>query len=281
MTRRNASALALFLLAARPATALDVNDLVRTAAERQRDGERRSGGVAYHRLEVEVDVDGKGRREKVARRVFAVAPDGSGGIRRDLVEVDGRLPTDVERKTARKEEEKRRARTSRDGKGGDQDELMSGRPPLLDLLTRLDFELLGQEVIDGRPNHVVTFGPKPGLTSRTVRDRILNNFAGRAWIDAGEQQVTRIEGHLTRPAKVLGGIALDLRDVRIVYEERPALPEIWAPCREEILVVGKAGLVINVRKEIRIEFWGYRPYGEPGSQVARAGTAPGARPVAP
>lgn len=272
MKPRTATALALCLLAARPATALDVNELVRRAADRQKESEARSGGVAYQRLEVETDVDGKGRREKVIRRVFAVVPDGSGGTRRDLVEVNGRPPTAAETKDARKDEEKRRARAARGGKGGDQDELMSGRPPLHDLLTRLDFEVVGQEVIDGRPNHVVSFGPRTGLVSRTVRDQILNNFAGRAWIDAGEQQVTKIEGHLTRPAKVWGGIALDLRAVEIVYEERPILPGTWAPCREEMRVVGKAAIVIDVHKEIRLEFWGYRDHGaEPRAMVAQAG----------
>jgi hypothetical protein len=136
---------------------------------------------------------------------------------------------------------------------------MSGRVPLLDLHHRLDFRLVGEELLDGRPTFVVEFRPKPGLVSKTIRDRVLNAFAGRCWIDVAEIQVRKIDGRLTAPVKLLGGALLDLKGIRLLYESREVLPGTWAPCREEIGITATAGMFLRFRRELRFEFSGYRP----------------------
>ncbi len=188
--------------------------------------------------------------------------DKRGVVSRELLEVDDREATEDEKKKARKDDEKRRlASLEAGGARSDEEELMSGRVPLLDLLHRLQFRYVGEEVLDGRPTHVVAFSPKPGLVSKTIRDRVLNAFAGTTWIDVAEQQLRKIDGYLTTPVKVLGGVLLDLRGVRLVYESREVLPGTWAPCREEIGITATAGMLIGVRREIRFEFSDYRSLG--------------------
>ena len=185
--------------------------------------------------------------------------DKRGVVSRELLEVDDREATEDEKAKSRREDEKRRlASLEANGARSDEEELMSGRVPLLDLLHRLQFRLVGEELLDGRPTHVVTFSPKPGLVSKTIRDRVLNAFAGTTWIDVAEQQVRKIDGHLTVPVKVLGGALLDLQGVRLVYESREVLPGTWAPCREEIGITATAGMFLGFRREIRFEFSNYR-----------------------
>ena len=140
----------------------------------------------------------------------------------------------------------------------DEEELMSGRVPLLDLYHRLQFRRVGEEMLDGRPTHVVTFSPKPGLVSKTIRDRVLNAFAGTTWIDVAEHQLRKIDGHLTTPVKVLGGALLDLRESGSSTRAREVLPGTWAPCREEIGITATAGMFLRFRREIRFEFSNYR-----------------------
>ena len=247
------------LLGAPPARAWDVNALVLEAAARQREGELNAGRVTLERIEVETELDAAGGRKKPEKRRYSVVMDGRGVVGRELLEVDGRQATEEEREKSRREDEKRkRASLEANGARSDEEELMSGRIPLLDLLPRLEFRLVGEELLDGRPTHVVAFGPKPGLVSKTIRDRVLNNFAGTTWIDVAEQQVRKIDGHLTVPVKLLGGVLLDLKGVRLVYESREVLPGAWAPCREEIDVTAVAGLFLGYRREIRFEFSNYR-----------------------
>ena len=248
-SRRLPGVLALSLLGATPAAAVDAGLVVRLAAENQRAAEQRGIPLAFRQIEVKTEIRGAGRPAPAERFTYLSFSDGRGVTRRELVEVDGRLPTDREIEKARDEDGKRRE---------DADDLLSGRLPLSDLLTRYDFRFLREETHDGRPAYLVEFGPREGLAARTLRDRVLNGFAGRAWIDAAELQAIRIEGRLTRPVKVAGGLALDLRNVGFVYEGRPVLPGVWAPCLEEIRVDGKAALVLGFTREIRYEFSGYR-----------------------
>ena len=241
------------------ARAWDVNALVLEAAARQREGELSAGRIAHERIEVETDLDGDGRRKKPERRRYFVVMDRRGVVSRELLDVDDREATEDEKAKSRKEDEKRRrASLEATGARSDEEELMSGRVPLLDLLHRLQFRLVGEELIDGRPTHVIAFSPKPGLVSKTIRDRVLNAFAGTTWVDVAEQQVRKIDGHLTAPVKVLGGALLDLKGVRLVYETREVLPGTWAPCREEIDIRAVAGMFLPFRREIRFEFSNYQ-----------------------
>jgi hypothetical protein len=259
--RRGRAALAAgaLLVVAPAARAWDVNALVLEAAARQREGEVAAGRIALERIEVESEVDAEGRPTPRERRRYAVVMDRRGVVGRELLEVDRRAATEDEREKSRREDEKRRrAALEANGERSDEEELMSGRVPLLDLLPRLRFRLVGEETVDGRPSHVVDFEPKPGLVSKTVRDRVLNNVAGRVWIDVADVQVRRIEGRLTAPVKVLGGALLDLKGIRLTYEGREAMPGIWAPCREEIGITATAGMFLRYRREMRFEFSGYR-----------------------
>ncbi len=247
------------LLGAAPARAWDVDALVLEAAARQREGEQAAGRITLERVEVETELDGDGRRKRPERRRYTVVMDKRGVVSRELLEVDGREATAEERARSRKEDEKRRlASLEANGARSDEEELMSGRVPLLDLLHRLQFRYVGEELLDGRATHVVAFSPKPGLVSKTIRDRVLNAFAGTTWIDVAEHQLRKIDGHLTTPVKVLGGALLDLKGVRLVYESREVLPGTWAPCREEIGITATAGMFLGVRREIRFEFSNYR-----------------------
>lgn len=257
-SRRLAGVLALSLLRATPAVAVDAGLVVRLAAENQRAAEQRGLPLAFRQVEVKTEIQGAGRRAPAERFTYLSFSDGRGVTRRELVEVDGRPPTEREIEKARDEDGKRREKASREGAGSGTDDLLSGRLPLSDLLTRYDFRFVREETHDGRPAYLVEFGPREGLAAKTIRDRVLNGFAGRAWIDAAELQAIRIEGRLTRPVKVAGGLALDLKNVGFVYEGRPVLPGVWAPCLEEIRVDGKAALVLGFTREIRYEFSGYR-----------------------
>ncbi len=253
------AAAALFVGSA-PARAWDVDALVLEAAARQREGEIAAGRISLDRVEVETELDATGRWKGAERRRYVVVMDRRGVAERELLEVGGRPATEEERSESRREDEKRRkASLEAGGARSDEEELMSGRVPLLDLHHRLDFRLVGEELLDGRPTFVVEFRPKPGLVSKTIRDRVLNAFAGRCWIDVAEIQVRKIDGRLTAPVKLLGGALLDLKGIRLLYESREVLPGTWAPCREEIGITATAGMFLRFRRELRFEFSGYRP----------------------
>lgn len=258
LAHRSSAALLGLLLAPAPAPAVDAGLVVRLAAANQRAAEERGTPMAFRQVEVHTELLGDGRRGPAERFTFLSFSDGRGVTRRQLLEVDGRPPTDREVARTQRQDEKRREKAARNGSEDGTDDLLSGRLPLSDLLTRFDFRFVCEEPFAGRPAYLVEFGPKEGLQARTLKDRVLNGFAGRAWIDAAELQPIRIEGRLTRPVQVAGGLALSLRDVRFLYEGHPVLPGVWAPCLEEIRVDARAAVFLGFSREVRYEFSGYR-----------------------
>lgn len=253
----------------------DVDLVVRTAAQRQEAVESAAPRMLFDHAEVVSDLDVHGRPESVETYRYVAASEGKGIAARTLLSVNGRAPTERERRRVREEDEKRR-RARASGERTDESEdadLRSGRLPLSDLLRRFDFRFLREERRDGRLAYLVEFGPKKGARPRTLRDRVLGRFGGRAWIDVAEGQVIRIEGRLLTPVKVAGGLALDIREVELVYEGRPVAPGVWAPCFEELRVGAKAALVLPFRKAFRYEFSGYRPADERLIASSRPGEA--------
>jgi hypothetical protein len=233
-------ALLLAIVTPLAAEAMNVDQLVRRAAERQRDHEARSS-FAFEAVEVNADLDASGRPGPAERRLYSCVRRGR-SLQRELSSVDGRAPTERERRKARSET-------------GD---TKTGRLDLMDMLGRFDFRFLREELLEGRPTWVVEFSPKPRLEPRSAKDRVLAEFAGLAWIDTAQTQVLRIEGRLTREVRFAGGLALRLSRIAIVYEARPAAPGVFVPCREELRVEATAALVFPYRHELRLEFTNYR-----------------------
>ena len=52
-----------------------------------------------------------------------------------------------------------------------------------ELFRVLDVAIEGREVIDGRSAIVVAFSPRPGVKTSDKAGKILQKFAGRAWVD--------------------------------------------------------------------------------------------------
>lgn len=89
------------------------------------------------------------------------------------------------------------------GKAFEQDEFaLNG-----DLVKRFDFKLTGREPLNGRPALIVEFQPKQGkLPERNLKDKFMNNAAGRLWIDEGDYALVKADVWLTERVNVIGGL---------------------------------------------------------------------------
>lgn len=77
-----------------------------------------------------------------------------------------------------------------------------------DILKRFTFTLVGRDTINGRPALIVNFAPVSGsLPVFNIKDRFINSMEGRAWVDAKDFTLEKVELRLRRKVSVLGGIA--------------------------------------------------------------------------
>ena len=95
-------------------------------------------------------------------------------------------------------------------------------------------------------------------------------------IDAVDFQVRSVVAHLTKPVKVAGGLAANVKAAEIAYTGQPLGGNMWFPCVVELRLTGKTALFFRLDTSFRFEFANLkrfrvdtesdvRPAGNPGS----------------
>jgi hypothetical protein len=271
-----------------PAGEVDARDLVRRVVRSQRREEAAFNGTTFDQREVKIEWGPDGRPKEVASRLFYVL-SGNGDTEgsRELVEVDGRPATEAEKRKAAEEDEKSRKKRveekaaaearQADRVSGDDDDPLVGRKRLSDLIRRFVIRVVGEEIVEGRPAYVLDFAPDPAAPApKSLGDRALNSLAGRALIDAVDFQVRSVVAHLTKPVKVAGGVAANVKAAEISYTSQPLGGNLWFPCVVELRLTGKKALFFRLDTSFRFEFANLkrfrvdtetdvRPAGNPGS----------------
>ncbi len=245
---------------------LDVRELVKRVVKSQRRVEVAFAGSTFDQREVRITWGADGRAKEVASRLFYVlSGDGDVEGTRELIEVEGRPATEEEkRKAAEGDEKGRKKRLEQKAAAearlaervsGDEDDPLVGRRRLSELIGRFVIRVVGEETVEGRPTYVLDFSPDPAAPPATnLGDRALNALAGRALIDAVDFQVRSVVAHLTKPVKVAGGIAANVKEAEIVYTGQPLGGNLWFPCVVELRLTGKTALFFRLDTSFRFEF---------------------------
>lgn len=96
------------------------------------------------------------------------------------------------------------------------------------LLNRYNFRLHGREVIDGRSALVVDFTPvnRP-LPASTLKDRFLNQAAGRVWLDEQEYTLVKADVHLTKRLNIIGGLIATVHKFELRFGRERTADGLW------------------------------------------------------
>jgi hypothetical protein len=263
---------------------VDARELVKRVVKSQRRVEAAFAGSTFDQREVRITWGADGRAKEVASRLFYVlSGDSDSEGSRELVEMDGRPATEDEKRKAAEEDERSRKKRlvekaagearRADKVSGDEDDPLVGRRRLSELIGRFVIRVVGEETVEGRPAYVLDFSPDPtAAPAKSLGDRALNALAGRALIDAVDFQVRSVVAHLTKPVKVAGGIAVNVKEAEIVYTGQPLGGNLWFPCIVELRVTGKTALFFRLDTSFRFEFANLRRFRvETESDVRSAG----------
>lgn len=251
---------------------VDPLELIRRVVRSQRRVESVFDGATYDEREVRIAWDANGRPSRVRSRLFYVLAGENGGPgSRDLVEVDGRPATAEEKEKAAEEDAKARRRRVEEKAAahaqepprvaGDEDDPLVGSHRLSELVGRYTIRIVGEEVIEGRPAYVLDFAPSPTAPKpKGLGDRALNALEGRAVIDASSFQVRSVEARLTRPLKVAGGLAANVKDGVVSYAGQPVGGGMWFPCAVDFRVTGRTALFFRLDTSFRATFTNLRRF---------------------
>ncbi len=222
--------------AAAPGLSQDqIRDLIREAAEKDIQNDKKQRDYTYIQREEEHKLDGKGQVKSSESRTFEVMVLYEEQVRK-LIAKDDRLLSDDD---ARKEDEKvqkiiekrkneseddRRKRLEKQNKEQEQ-----GRQFVKEIADAYNFRFLGEEDLDGRRSQVIDAEPRPGYEPHMKDAKFLPKFRFRVWLDEAEKQWVKLDIQSIDTVSV-GLFLLRLhKGSNIQIEQVRVNDEVWLP----------------------------------------------------
>ena len=185
-----------------------------------------------------------------------------------LVERNGQLPSEEERKKLDQDFEKLKHETAQDRTvrlGKEQE----NRSFLRDVVEGFDFRLLGEEVLGGRPTYVLQVTPHPGYHARGTYGKMFCKVEGKLWIDKSDFGWIKVEGQVTQSFSMGLFIARVQRGSRIILEQKNVGDAVWLPQRLEVRASARILFLKSLVVERIFTYSDYRPEADGPYSVSR------------
>jgi hypothetical protein len=79
-------------------------------------------------------------------------------------------------------------------------------------------------------------------------------------IDAATFQIRSVDARLTRPVRVAGGLAANVKDAEVSYAGQPVGGGLWFPCAVDFRVTGKTAVFFRLDTSFRATFTNLRRF---------------------
>jgi hypothetical protein len=213
------------------------------------------GGGAVKKTKVETyEVYPSVEPRKLYRRL--VARDGRPVSEKELADQDRKHEEKMARREARRAARSEAERARREA------EAQRREREVIDEVFRMDdLRVTGREMVDGRPTIVVTFAPKPGYKPVTEGGKVIQKFAGTAWIDEADRQLVRLEARLVENLGV-GPIRIARlqKGASAYFARRKVNGEIWLPSEARFTGRAKVLLVFGGALDVMSRYFDYRKF---------------------
>jgi hypothetical protein len=123
-----------------------------------------------------------------------------------------------------------------------------------------DFQVLGQDSVEGHDVWVLQATPRPGYQPRSSETKILPHVRGKLWIDQKSYHWAKLEAEVITP--VSWGLFLVRLDsgARIHFDETRVNDEVWLPQHVWIAASARLGLIKKLRVEEDTLYKNYRRF---------------------
>jgi hypothetical protein len=191
------------------------------------------------------------------------------GIRfEQLMEHNGQLPSAEEQKKSAKDLEKLKHETP-DEQSVRLRKDQENQSYLRDLLEAFDFQLIGEENVDGRPAYVLQAKPHPGYHAHGRYGKLFSRVQGKLWVDKQDFGWVKVDGEVTESFSMGLFVARVQRGSHIILEQTCVGDAVWVPKRLEM----RASATILFLKSLDVEriltYSDYRPASDGSYSVSR------------
>ena len=102
-----------------------------------------------------------------------------------------------------------------------------------------DFQLVGEEAVNGRPAYVLQATPHPGYHAQGKYGSMFPKVAGKLWVDKQDLGWIKVDGQVIHPFSMGLFLVRLLRGSQIKMEQTRVNDGIWMPERVEVQAVAK------------------------------------------
>jgi hypothetical protein len=121
-----------------------------------------------------------------------------------------------------------------------------------------DFQLVGEEAVNGRPAYVLQATPHPGYHSQGKYSSMFPKVAGKLWVDKQDLGWIKVEGQVIHPCSMGLFLVRLLRGSQIKMEQTRVNEGIWMPERVEVQAVAKIFFVKSLSIDRVMAFSDYK-----------------------
>lgn len=218
--------MALSLLAAGP----DANEIVQRSVAANEANWKQAPNYAF--TERDVETKRGGARTVKTYRVLMI----EGSTYNQLIAVNDK-PISAEQKA---EEEKKLqdeiARRSKESSGDRAKriakytrERQQDHALMREMANAFNFEVTGEDTVNGHPVYVLSATPKPGYQPKLRDAKVLTGMKGTLWIDKQQYQWVKVQAEVVRPVTFGGFLAKVGPGTKFALEQAPVGGKLWLP----------------------------------------------------
>jgi len=243
-----------------------IRELLRRAAEKDLENEKRQHDYTYIQRQEEHKLDGHGKVKKIESKTSEVLVIYGEQVERLIAKDDKPLFEGV----AKKEEERIQKITDKRKNESDSDRRKrlekeeknreESRKFVLDVADAYNFRLVGNDLLDRRETWVLDAEPRPGYEPKSREAKMLPKLRGRIWIDKADLQWMKFD--VTTIDTISFGLFLARihKATRIMVEATRVNEEVWLPKHVAVHVDVRLALLKNYNEDVEQTYRDYKKF---------------------
>ena len=122
----------------------------------------------------------------------------------------------------------------------------------------LDFQLLGEETINGRPAHHLKAEPKPGYQAKNMRARVFEKLNAQLWIDKASSELVKADAKMFDTVSVGFGMGRIDKGTRFQIQRRLVSDGVWLIDSQSMHFDARIFYFKNMRTESSTQWTDFR-----------------------
>ena len=186
----------------------------------------------------------------------------------ELVESNGRPPSAEQERKQKEDLDKLKRETAEQRAERLRKQEEENSSLVLEVPKAFDFQLVGEEAINGRSAYVLQATPHVGYHAQGKYGNMFSRVSGRLWVDKQDLGWIKVDGQVIQPFSMGIFLVRLLRGSHITMEQTRVDGGIWMPERVEVRAAAK---ILFVKSLVIDRILTYSEYKLPQADVAATG----------